>query len=430
MNQTTHQPNHLAQQGNLSARHYPVLYLALLAIFACLAYVWILLPPFAFLFFLVYIPFDFYQAGSHVDYSFILLEACIAGIAGWISYEMLKLKIDYPAGRPLTRDEAPDLRIRLEALSKKYNAPQISSIRIVRDCSMELVRTPANGFPFLCSYSLLIGLPLMQSLDSRYLMTAIEREIISLSVMHKHPATWLCFAGQQWSQYQIAWQKSWSASALMMRAFFSWYAPLYKLLSQSACCMQQYHADQKVHLALRDETLVHMLITANISNHYLKNEFWPNLYSKAYRHKQPPYFPYTSLDHNLRAKLDEDKAQAWLNAEMKQASRTSATPTLRQRLEQLGIYHADLPPTVTESAAKYFLGSHLKIIASQLDQIWLKTHEYEWQQKYQQGLQQQQQLRSLISQAMRMCLTNATAWELIQLSKRYQDQDHNLPICK
>jgi hypothetical protein len=140
--------------------------------------------------------------------------------------------------------------------------------------------------------------------------------------------------------------------------------------------------------------------------------------------------PYASLDHNLRAKMDSDNAQAWLNAEMTDIASVSRMPSLKQRLDHLSVYHVSLPPPVTESAAKYFLGNSFKIIAGQLDQAWLKTHEFEWQQKFQQGLQQQQRLRALIMQTMQLTLTDDTAWELIQLSKRYLGDDGMLPMCK
>lgn len=418
-------------QPNLSlGERHPVLYLGFMLLFAAMAYAWILLFPLALLVLVVSIPYDLYQASSYLDYSVVLLEVVAAGMAGWMTYELIKLPVSYPAGRPLNQDEAPVLRTMIDELCKKHHVPRINRIRIVRDFSLEMVRTPANGFPFAYSTSLLIGLPLMQSLSARYMMAAIEREIIHLAGVHKRPASLLYFVRQLCCQYQKEWQKKWTVPSVVMRAFFSWYTPLYKLLSQTACRMQQYYADKKVQSALRDQTLVNMLVTANISKHYLENDFWPHLYNKAYRHKQPPYLPYASLDHNLRAKMDSENAQAWLNAEMTGMASVSNMPSLKQRLDHLSVYYVSLPPPVTESAAKYFLGNNFKIIAGQLDQVWLKTHEFDWQQKFQQGLQQQQRLRVLIMQTMQSTLSDDAAWELIQLGKRYLGDDGMLPMCK
>ena len=194
--------------------------------------------------------------------------------------------------------------------------------------------------------------------------------------------------------------------------------------------MQHYYADQQLQATLRDVTVAEMLLTENISSHYLTNDFWPNLFSKAYRHKQPPYFPYASLDHNMRAKLDQAKAQAWLNTDLEKIAPLSVTPSLRQRLDRLGMLRVLLPAPITESAAKYFLEDNLKIFAGQLDRVWFKTHEFEWQQKYQQGLSEQQRLRQLIMQAMQSLLADETAWELLQMSKRYLNDEQMLPMSR
>jgi hypothetical protein len=415
--------------NTLSERH-PIVYLGFMSLYACLGYIWTLMFPLVFLFLLVYIPYDLYQAGGFLHYSIVLLELVAAGIAGWMSYELFRLPVSYPSGRPLNQDEAPVLHTLIGELCKKHNIRRINRIRIVRDFSIELVRTPATGFPLFHSSSLLIGLPFMQSQSPRYLMAAIEREIIHLAGVHRRPASWLYFSRQTWQQYQLSWQKKWTAPSILMRAFFSWYSPLYKLLSQSACRMQHYYADKMVQAALRDQTLVNMLITSVFCAHYLENDFWPHLHNKAYRHKQPPYMPYTSLDHNLRVNLKEENAQGWLNAEMEKNVQPADVPTFRQRLERLSVYRVVLPPPVTESAARYFLGEHLKIIAGQLDQVWFKTHEFEWQQKFQQGLQQQQHLRTLMTQSLQNLLTDEGAWELLQLGKRYLGDDPMLPLCK
>lgn len=425
-----HDASGVAHQNLSFGERHPVFYLGAMLLFAMLAYSWLFLFPLSFIALTAYIPYAIYQASHYLAYAVVLLEVILAGVAAWMTYEIWKLPVPYPVGRPLNQDEAPVLRTMIDDLCKKHHVPRIQRIRIIRDYSIELVRTPERGFPFTYTSSLLIGMPLMQSLSARYLMAAIEREIVHLSGVHKRPASMLYFMRQLCVQYQLAWRRNWALPSLIMRAFFAWYTPLFKLLSPTACRMQQYYADKKVQSALRDQTLVNMLVTTIISKHYLENDFWPHLYNKAYRHKQPPYLPYASLDHNLRAKLDNDNAQAWLNAEMTSTSSTTDTPSLKQRLEQLAVFHVSLPPPVTESAAKYFLGDSFKVITGQLDQVWFKTHEFEWQQKYQQGLQQQQRLRILIMQTMQSTLTNDTAWELIQLAKQYLGDDGMLPMCK
>jgi Zn-dependent protease with chaperone function len=413
----------------LGERH-PTAYLGVMIFITSLAYVWLFLFPLLLLSLLFLIPYQLMQISSYDQIPVILLEAVVAVVAAWVSYALYKLQISYPSGRPLPDDEAPVLRNLLDELARKQNAPRIHRVRIVRDLSIDIIRTPVNGYPFACSRSILIGLPLMQSLSVRQLLARIDREIIISTVKYTRPASWIVLSTRLWCQYNAAWRKNWSLPSMLMRSFFSWYAPLYKLLSQSAFRMQHYYADSQIHTSLGDNTLIEMLVTENISGHYLRNDFWPHLYKKAYRHKQPPYLPYTSLDHNLRAKFSQLDAQAWLNADLEKSVPLTNAPTLRQRLDRLAIHRVILPPPVTESAAKYFLANNLKVIAGQLDKVWLKTHEFEWQQKYQQGLVQQQRLRSLIMQAMQGLLTEDTSWELLQLGKRFLSEEQMLPLSR
>ena len=413
----------------LGERH-PVIYLGLMSVYAGLAYVWLLAFPLLLIFLVVSIPYSLMHAHSFPQYAGVALELLAAAVAAWSSYAIYKLPVPYPAGRPLQHDEAPGLRNLINELCNKHRAPHIDRIRIVRELAMDLVYTPENGYPFSSSSNLLIGLPLMQSLSPRYLLARIEREIVKDAGKYKRASAWICLNRKMCHQYHLAWKDSWSVPGLFMRAMFSWYVPLFKILSISACRMQQYYADKKLQKTLSDTTLVEMLVTENICGHYLTNDFWPHLYSKAYRHKQPPYLPYSSLDHNLRVKLDQYNAQSWLNADLEQSTTLSFVPTLRQRLSRLGVHRVELPPPVTESAAKYFLANNLKVIASQLDRVWLKAHEFEWQQKYQQGLQQQQRLRHLIMHAMQKLLTEETAWELLQLGKRHLADEQMYPLYR
>ena len=413
----------------LGERH-PTVYLGLMILFASMAYVWLLLFPLLFVFLVVTIPYDLFQASGYLQYSMVLLEMVAAVVAAWISHALFKFRLAYPSGRPLHDHEAPILRTFIDELCRKQHAPRIDRIRIVRDFSIDLVRTPINGYPLVYNGSLLIGLPLMQSLNARQLLLRIEREIIMSSGDFKRPVSWVVFTHKLCRQYYAAWRKNWTVPSLFMRAFFSWYVPLLNILSQPAFRMQHYAADNKMQTSVRDQTLVEMLITENISGHYLTNDFWPHLYNKAYRHKQPPYLPYASLDHNLRLKLNQENAQTWLNADLEKSAQHSDLPALRQRLNRLGVHRVSLPPPVTESAAQYFLANNHKIIADQLDRVWLKTHEFEWQQKYQQGLSQQQRLRTLIIQAMQHLLSDDTSWELLQLGKRYLSEEQMLPMFK
>jgi hypothetical protein len=424
-------------ENRASTRHAPIaddrrpgMYYTVLTMLACMGYAWSLLFPLASLLLAMHIPYAIYHATDALDYSLILAEFSLAMVTAVVSVELYRLNPAQPAGRPLLKHESPILHTMIEELCKKYHLNHVVGVRITRECGISSVTTPLNGYPFFHKYTLVIGLPLMQSLDARQLICAIEREIFKMAGRKKRLGSWLCYLRHTWRQQTEAWQKNWHLAGWVMRAFYLWYTPLFNMFAQTACRDEMLRADARVHRDLHDDTLPDMLVTHAVSQRFLDEYFWPHLYSKAYRHKEPPYLPYSSMDHDLRARLDSISAQAWLNAVLESHADQNDLPGLNQRLANLGIEQPVLPASVMLSAAKYFLGEQLTLIAQQMDKIWLMTHEKEWHKKHQQGVREQQRLRELAAQAVSAIMNNEQAWELLQLAKKYIPEEQTATLYK
>jgi hypothetical protein len=259
---------------------------------------------------------------------------------------------------------------------------------------------------------------------------AINRQLAHLARPYRRLSGWVYFIGKIWCQYRSAHQNGWHPASIVMRVFFSCYAPLFNLLAQSAIREEEFYADRVINYRDRNFALVDMLTTQSIHARYLEDYFWPHLLNNAYRFKKPPYLPYASMEHHFRSKLDNQAAQLYLDNAMAEQPKPCATPTLKQRLNRLGIHNVLLPEMANQCATQYFSRQVLTTVIRQMDHIWIKTHQYDWQQKYRIGQQEQAQLKELRTQASQGLLTNLKAWEYIQLIKKYVDDLHALELYK
>jgi len=423
------QGTHSLNAPSLTERHIN-LYFLLLSVFSLAAYAFIFVFPATALFIAKNLPDKIISATTYIDVLFTISEIIIAALCGWISILLYQVKLPNPAGRPLTKDEAPQLIKLIDDLQYEHGTSKIHAIKITDKFEIDIVRTPKNGYPVLFSNTLLIGLPLMQCLSSEQFKIALLKEFSHVQKRFSRPSSWFYFQRQTWSQYRIEYQSCWNPPHAIMRIFFSWYAPLYKLLSQSAARKEKLNADLFALGSIDKITLVDMISVSGISQHFLDDIFWPHLYSKAYKHKTPPYLPYASIERNIQTRLDNEISQSWIDQSLARKSQNQSEPSLYQRLANLELQRVLLPAPVMQSAAAYYLDKTLNTITQQMDKIWFMSHKFDWQQKYKKGQEEQEELAELGAQALSGSLSDSKMWGYILLIKKYIDERAQIPLFK
>jgi len=414
-----------------AAERHPYIYTTCLIMAALFGYAFLFIFPLTVLALAISVPGAIIEAKDQLDVVLVLSAIAIAAGAGWMSWYLYRVKPALPAGRPLKTDEAPMLFEAIQESCRQLGAPQVHMVRLVRDYHIEIVKTPSNGYPLSCTNTLLIGLPMFQSLSPGQLMLAINRELAHLASPYKRSTAWAYFISKIWCQYRILHHTGWHPASIIMRVFFSCYAPLFKLLAQSAIREEEFYADQTINNADRNFTFIDMLSTQSIHRRYLDEHFWPHLLNNAYKYKTPPYLPYASMQDHLHSKLDSQSAQALLDTAMSEKPKNNGSmPVLKQRLFRLGLHTVMLPEPEKQSATQYFSDHALVLIIGQMDHIWLKTSQFDWQQKFRTGQLEQNKLKELRVQSRQRLLTNHRTWEYIQLIKKYVDDEQALELYK
>ena len=362
------------------------------------------------------------QLDSYLDKIIFASEITAFIISTRVSYYFFTLRFPLPNDIYLPKDAAAYFYTLVNEVQLESHAPSIQRICISSHYESKLIRTPSSGYAFKFTNTLILGLPLIQSLSVQQLKAVIKRELLHIIEPKQHISGWFYNLRNIWPQYQQLPQKSWSINFLFIQLFFSWYAPLYKLLSQAAARHEELYVDKQLYQQNHHDSLVDILTTMGISQTFFNEVHFPHLMNKAYKHEIPPYFPYESFERNLHTKIDSEFCQHWLDKTLNQEGIQKDFPSFPQRIQNIGLDKIWLPDMNTASSASSLLDDMLFILCQQMDDEWFKNNEDEWNSRYKIGQLEQNKLKEYQVLLKQNILSDQKTWEYILLTKKYVDE--------
>lgn len=421
------------QPQSLFDRH-PRVYQYCLACLALLGYSFIFGLPVITLFIASLVPEQMINTNNYLSVSLILLEIATALFTASLSIALYQLKISLPSGRPITEKDSPKLFALIHELNTTHSGrrlqPKIQHIKLSPHYEIKIIRTPRNGFPLLFTNTLIIGLPLLQTHSPRHIKILISHQIIHLSGARSRLSSWLCYANSYWSQYTVALKKQGRTPSFLLLLFFGWYTPLYKLISKGTQTIECYFIDKRLSKTLGNHSFSETLVQTFIAEKFLKDIFWPQLNNQAYRHKSPPYLPYSSIEKILTEKLDDFTRQSWLDNALNDKKQFAIKLSLLSRLQNLHIDHPTLPSSYRLSAANYFLPDSLKALITQMNRVWASSSKFDWKEKFLKGQNELAELKELGIQADQGILSDDRMQEYMKLIKRYISEDESMSVYR
>jgi hypothetical protein len=181
--------------------------------------------------------------GENADPHRVLTQLAVAWLCTLMAFYLANLKTSGPPGRTLGKQEAPELFALVEQLRTEFGSPAIGRIVLTPDYELELVRRPRSVYPFLFENVLIIGLPLLESLSPAYLKVLLARRIGHLAHSYRRPGAWLYHLRFAWEHHRRMFAQGWGPNQLLMRAFFSWYAPLFRAATRDTARTEELYAD-------------------------------------------------------------------------------------------------------------------------------------------------------------------------------------------
>ena len=346
--------------------------LALSILIAMVGILFLLMFPYL----LLALPFELYETIIQVeelkDWIDAGIQLTLIALGGAFSWSIYRLKFAVPTGLDVTKEKFPHLLKLIDELLTEFGSPKIDKIIIRDKYEVSVIKTPRSGMPFFNTRTLIIGLPVLQTMSPLYFRALLARRIGQLSTQHTPVTTRLYFLNDIWAQFRASSKHSKNVITKILSYFFQLYSPLYQTILMPLLQEEELEADSYGMDIINSEDMVECIVYEEVVTQFLDSKFWPKIYHMAKRSKTPEFMPYSQMTKVVKAGITDDEISETIQAALKvELNHPAPTPSLIARLNHLG--HAKpLPPKrLSKTAAEYYLGSSLGKIIQLFDKRWL-----------------------------------------------------------
>lgn len=306
----------------------------------------------------------------------------LSGLLSLLLIPVLWVKIPQPQGRIQAPETAPKLFALIEKIRSKVKGPLIDQVILNDAYNTSIIQIPRLGILGWHRNVLVIGLPMLQSLSRKEFAAVIAHEFGHLSRQHGKLSTWIYRVRTVWAQVHMAFPEERGFGNLLLTRFLRWYIPYFNAYSFVLARRDEYEADRLAAAIVGTRTVADALIAIAVRKQFIEAEFWANLWQRADRHLNPPFMPHGSMRMALQIGLDDKKAQALLDQQLRIDTAFDDThPCLRERLLALHT-PCEMPPESELSAAQVLLEDYLPELQHAFDGLWLQHNSATWRERY------------------------------------------------
>jgi len=295
-----------------------------------------------------------------VAWSRLLIWSTVTAGSVLVTCRMAQFRPALPAGVVLDRRKATALFDLVYELGRHYRSPKVDRVVINGKFALELVKTPYCALPLWSINTLVIGLPLIQSLSPSQFRCALARRLGQFSKRRNLLGNWLYQLRQIWPQYAIATSVE-GPGFQPVRWFFRVFAPLYARISLPAARLDELAADSYAMEVCSDEEMLDTISTETVCRLYLEEKYWPTYRKLTARVREIMPKAHAGMAPVLRAGLQGDRYQEWLMKAMEREPRNDdPVPSLARRGENIGHRKPHMNGITPESAATVYLDTAME----------------------------------------------------------------------
>jgi Zn-dependent protease with chaperone function len=354
-------------------------------------------------------------------------------IPAWVmiksSVQLLFMRFPRPEGRVLTREEAPELFRRLDALQRTQNGPHIDHVLIDDEFNAAVVQHPRFGLFGWEENYLILGLPLLQVLSEEEALSVVGHEYGHVSGQHGRLGAFIYRMRATWGTMQAlseSW-KDWGSRAVAR--LFEWYAPYFNAYTFVMARQNEYEADRAAAEAFGVQNAANALMRYRVVAHFREEMFWPEVQRKIADHPEPIANTSELMQQILRQKLDEAARVRFLaQARAVETDHMDTHPALKDRLAAFGVVPDDTaairltPPS--RSAAEAWLGDRLPALENEIDGVWQEGVRGYWTEQHARLDESRKALQALEGKE---ALTVDERWERIRHRRELDDDYDPMP---
>lgn len=343
--------------------------------------------------------YDGHQTSYLIDFGLFALVMLPVFLA---VLRMFFMRLEAPEGRPITREEAPQLFDVLDKMRKKLNGPPIHHVLIDRRFNAAISQLPRWGLFGGHTNYLTLGLPYMLGVPPQEMLATVAHEYGHLYGEHGKLSAWVyrqrrTFAALH-AQVGNAAEDTWihGVVAKALHRFMPYFNAYTFVLSRQ----NEYDADLTATRLIGAQINATGLIRDSLLGRWVHEEFWPKLLKQADSSARPAFMPFGAMRTAFKASYEQWATRERLAAAWREKSDVHDThPALRNRVEATGQPSA-LPEPVDITAAEALLGPTAKQLIQEFDQCWWKEEKKSWESRYQYATRSKARLRELSLQAL------------------------------
>jgi Zn-dependent protease with chaperone function len=298
----------------------------------------------------------------------------------------VRVKIPPPEGRLLKAAEAPALFTLLKGLRKRLKTLRFHRVYLVTDFNAAVIQRPRLSFFGWWQNCLLIGLPLMETLQEEELRAVLAHEFAHLSKHDAQLSHWLYRLRKTWEQIFTRLQQPRRQGDLSIRAvsarFVRWFWPRFNAHAFVLSRQTEYRADRAAAGSTDSHAMISALARLAASRRFLDEKFWPEVRKLAAETPAPPDDFEACLRGALSGPLAAAEAQSNVAIELRSVTTNVDThPCLNERLKALGWNGSPILRDEVRaggSAADLLLAPSFELLCGEVNQLWQKQLASTW----------------------------------------------------
>jgi Zn-dependent protease with chaperone function len=340
----------------------------------------------------------------------------------WFVSRSLWVKIDPPDGRELRKEQAPRLFAAIDEVTHTLGAPRADVVLVNDEYNAGVSQVPRLGvFGWHRNY-LVVGLPLMQAMPPDEWRGVLAHEFAHLSRAHARFGNWIYRVRKTWYQLMERLESERQGGGMwMFKRFFQWYAPYFGAYSFVLARRDEYEADRLAATVVGREAMARGFIGGGVRSRLLSRRFWPEVDREVTTTPQPPHDVHSRMARVLRAELNPEPVQAWIEEDLAVETGSADThPAHRDRIAALGVDVAELigdaetaAAPIAVTAADHFLGPLAGEFTVGFDVEWQRNASRWWADRHERERGEEAALTEL---EHKDALDDGELWELARLT--------------
>jgi hypothetical protein len=304
---------------------------------------------------------------SHIAWLSLLLISTI------VSFRIFTFRFPVIQGVRMRRERSPGLFKLMDSIQAEYAYPEQDRVLITDRFELQVLKTPEFGLPLRHNTTLVIGLPLLQSLSATHFRCALTRTLVQFNSRENSLTNWLYQLRHIWKQYLKTLRKERRFGDQPLHWFFKLYTPFYRNISVSAAQQDELSADRQALLTINNDDMFKTIESILISKIFLSRHYWPSIRGMIKQDPKSGVLPYSKLEHVIKSTLSQLDIKQWLEKQYKtERQPDEITPSLKARMDILGRNRIKIPEQANESAALVYLDAVHQEVVRRIDEKWLK----------------------------------------------------------